>query len=205
MTHPRQDHFARRAKKEGHPARSIYKLEEIDARWQLLRRNMRVLELGAAPGSWTQYAAERVGPGGGVVALDLQPLRVALPPHVQFAVCDVFTVGTGEGPFGAAGALGTFDCILSDMAPATMGDHKTDALRSAGLCEHAIHLSDTLARGGGHLVLKVLEGGEVPLLVQQMRQRYTKVERLRPQATRRQSTEIFLVGLSRRTATKGTT
>ena len=194
----RQDRFARRAQAEGRPARSVYKLEEIDAKAKLLRPGARVLDLGAAPGSWTQYAAAAVGERGRVVAFDLQPLRLVLPPHVVFAQGDVFALGQPGGPLAPGSALGTFDVVLSDMAPATMGHHKTDALRSAALCEQAILVAEHFGRAGSHLVVKALEGGEVPQLAQMMRAAYTKLTRIRPQATRKQSTEIFLVGLHKR-------
>ncbi|MEY4579601.1 MAG: hypothetical protein RL701_4304, partial [Pseudomonadota bacterium] len=85
-----QDHFGERAKREGFPARSVYKLQEIDRRAQLLRRGQRVLDLGAAPGSWTLFAAERVGREGKVVAIDLNPARIPFPAHVTFEALDVF-------------------------------------------------------------------------------------------------------------------
>src|ERR1700712_188817 len=87
-----QDHFGDRAKREGFPARSVYKLQEIDRKVQLLRRGQRVLDLGAAPGSWTLYAAERVGADGRVVAIDLNDARIPLPKHVTFRALDVFTL-----------------------------------------------------------------------------------------------------------------
>lgn len=184
------DHYARRAKSEGRPARSVYKLEEIDRRWQLLRRGARVLDLGASPGSWTQYAAERVGSGGRVLGVDLKPLAVSLPGWAEARVGDVFELAFAGG----------YDVVLSDMAPATMGDRKTDAIRSANLAERALDVADTHLASGGHVVVKVLEGGDVPQLVTRMRRDYNKVERLRPQATRKDSTELFLVGLNKRAA-----
>lgn len=190
MSRRMPDHYARKAKKEGAPARSVYKLEEMDRRWQLLRPGQAVLELGCAPGSWTQYVARRVGPGGRVLAYDLQRLQIALPAHVEVHQGDAFAVRAEE--------VGHFDVVLSDMAPATMGHHQTDAWRSAALAERALQLACGVLRPGGVVVVKVLEGGEVPDLVRAMRQTYKKVERLRPQATRRESTEIFLVGLGYR-------
>lgn len=185
-----QDHYGRRAKAEGKAARSVYKLEEIDGRWRLLRPGDKVLDLGCAPGSWLQYAAARVGAGGRVVGIDLKPVSIGLPPHAEARVGDAFSVDTAmlEGPF---------DVVLSDMAPATMGDHKTDAVRSAALAERALDVASTRLRRGGHVVVKVLEGGEVPALIARMRREYGKLELLRPRATRRQSTEIFLVGLGK--------
>lgn len=193
----RQDHFARKAKAEGKPARSVYKLEEIDAKVRLLHPGQRVLDLGASPGSWTQYAADKVGPQGEVVAYDLKPLAVTLGGNVTFTVGDVFELGRERGPLSPGSHVGTFDVVLSDMAPSTMGHQKTDALRSMALCEQALFIAQQLGRRGSALVVKALEGGEVPQLVLSMRKTYKKVTRLRPKATRKESTEIFLIGLDK--------
>lgn len=187
----RPDHYARKAKAEGRPARSAYKLEEIDKRWKLLRQGARVLDLGSAPGSWLQYAAERVGGHGVVEGYDLKPISLGLPRNVTAHVGDAFEIS----PSGQA-----FDVVLSDMAPATMGDHKTDAIRSANLAERALDMADAKLCQGGHVVVKVLEGGDVPDLIKRVRKTYTKVELLRPKATRRESTEIFLIGLHKKEA-----
>lgn len=186
-----QDHFGRRAKKEGFAARSAYKLEELDQRFHIFRRGQRILDLGCSPGSWMQYAATRVGSDGLVLGYDLKPTTASLPAHAQARVGDVWELRPEnvEGPF---------DVVLSDMAPATMGDKKTDALRSEGLAEAALALAAVHLRPGGHVVVKILEGGGVPAIVDGMRKTYDKVQRLRPKATRRESTEIFVIGLGRK-------
>jgi len=191
-----QDHYGRRAKAEGRPARSVYKLEEIDQRWRLLRGGDRVLDLGCSPGSWLQYASDKVGERGHVTGYDLNPVRISIPGNVEARVGDAFAIP----PEAVAGPM---DVVLSDMAPSTMGDHKTDAIRSAGLAERALDMAQLHLRKGGHVVVKVLEGGDVPAIVQRMRKDYGKVELLRPHATRRESTEIFLVGLGKLTPPSG--
>ncbi|MBN1960545.1 MAG: RlmE family RNA methyltransferase [Deltaproteobacteria bacterium] len=186
-----QDHFGRRAKTEGRPARSIYKLEEIDKRWHLIRQGNLVLDLGCAPGSWLQYTAAKVGSQGRVIGYDLKAVTISLPSNTQARVGDAFNIEASQLP-------GAIDVVLSDMAPATMGDHKTDAIRSANLAKRALDMALQHLKPGGHVVVKVLEGGDVPSIVQRMRHEYGKVELLRPLATRRQSTEIFLVGLRKK-------
>jgi len=185
------DHFAREAKRRGNPARSIFKLEEIDRRWNLLSSGDRVLELGCAPGSWTQYAIQRVGPDGRIVGYDLKPLEISLPENAEIRQGDVFAIDAAEFSY-------RLDVLLSDMAPSTMGHAQTDALRSAALAERALELAAQLLKPGGNVVVKVLEGASVPQIVSDMRRRYLKVEQLRPQATRKRSTEIFLVGLGKK-------
>lgn len=191
MARRRQDHFARRAKRQGAAARSIFKLEEIDKRWRLIRNGAVVLDLGCAPGSWLQHAGRAVGPGGRVIGYDLKEVLISLPSHVETRVGDAFEIPGEDLP-------GKVDVLLSDMAPATMGDHTTDALRSAALVERALDIADLHLKTGGACVLKILEGGEVPQIVDRMRATFEKVERLRPEATRKRSTELFLIGLRKK-------
>lgn len=182
----RLDRFSQMAKKEGRPARSIFKLQEIDRRFRLLRAGQHILDLGSAPGSWLQYAAERVGSAGTATGYDLKPISIALPSHAKCFVGDAFEIDPGGK---------RYDVVLSDMAPQTMGHAKTDAARSAALVERALDVAESTLRPGGMCVVKILEGGEVPLLVKRMRTLFEKVERARPEATRRESTELFLIGL----------
>ncbi len=191
MARRRQDHFARQAKRQGAAARSIFKLEEIDKRWRLIRNGAVVLDLGCAPGSWLQHAGRAVGPSGRVIGDDLQEVSISLPSHVEARVGDAFEIPSDDLP-------GKVDVLLSDMAPATMGNHTTDALRSAALVERALDIADLHLKNGGACVLKILEGGEVPQIVDRMRAAFEKVERLRPEATRKRSTELFLIGLRKK-------
>jgi 23S rRNA (uridine2552-2'-O)-methyltransferase len=186
-----QDHFGRRAQREGKAARSIFKLEEIDERWRLIRRGAVVLDLGCAPGSWMQYVAQRVGPSGRVIGYDLTATGIVLPANADARVGDAFDIPAEDLP-------PRVDVLLSDMAPSTTGNHATDALRSASLVERALDIADQHLAAGGNVVLKLLEGGEVQQLVTRMRATYEKLERLRPRATRKHSTEIFLVGIGKR-------
>ncbi len=189
MGRRQQDHYARRAKREGFAARSVYKLDEIDRRVRLLRPGMAVLDLGCAPGSWVQYEAKVVGPRGRVVGVDLQEVTLSLPPHVTLIQGDAFEVE-------ASGLLsdGPFDVVTSDMAPATMGDRFTDHVRSMALCERAFEVACEVLRPGGSFVCKAFEGGELQALVQHMRPSFEGFRRIKPKGTRSESVELFLVG-----------
>jgi len=132
-----QDAFGDKAKKDGFAARSVYKLEEIDRRTQLFRRGMRVLDMGAFPGSWTQYAAQRVGAEGRVLAVDQQEWRGIFPPHVETRQCDVLALTPID-----LGGLASFDIVLSDMAPWTTGVRFVDQSRSFELYLHALAIAD---------------------------------------------------------------
>lgn len=186
-----QDIYAKRARREGYPARSVYKLEEIDRRIRLLRKGMSVLDLGASPGSWTLYAAEKVGREGRVVGLDLKPLRSEVPPQATFRVGDVReeTVESLQGPF---------DVVLSDMAPDTSGHRDLDQYRSYELFEAAASLAAGTLVEGGNFVGKIFQGPEFEQARDELRARFEKVRVIRPKATRDVSYEVFLVGLGRR-------
>ncbi len=192
MGRRRQDAYGKRARREGFPARSIYKLEEIDRRTRILRSGHRVLDLGAAPGSWTMYAAQRVGPKGRVLGFDLTPFEGTLPPHAEIRVADAFALDIGE--LGEA----PFDVVLSDMAPATTGQKHADQYRSYELAMRALAIAKTALRPGGSFVAKIFQGGEFPAAQKAMREAFEKVRVIRPEAVRTESYEVFLVGLGRR-------
>ncbi len=197
------DEFFRRAKAEGYAARSAYKLKQIQERFRVIGRGDRVLDLGCAPGSWVQVASELVGPDGLVVGIDLLPVSIALPPNARTMIGDAFRVSAEEllALGGAADPkVARFDCVLSDMAPNTVG--VGDDLRSATLCRRVLEVLPAALRGGGALVMKVLEGGEYPALLRDSKSLFRTCQGFRPDATRDVSREIFLVGQGYRGATR---
>ncbi|MGD9010569.1 MAG: RlmE family RNA methyltransferase, partial [Desulfobacteraceae bacterium] len=121
-----QDHYSRKAQKEKFAARSVYKLAEIQQKHHLIRKGDRVLDLGCAPGSWLQYAAQQIGPGGQVVGVDLKPVTIHLPDTVQVITGDIDALFQKGDERLEAG----FKVVLSDMAPATTGNKHADAARS---------------------------------------------------------------------------
>jgi 23S rRNA (uridine2552-2'-O)-methyltransferase len=193
----RSDARTRAAKAQGYPARSVFKLEEIDKRVSLLRPGQRVLDLGAAPGSWTLYASQRVGPGGRVVAVDLAPLAgetvPALPGNVEFVQANALSL--------ADAALAThapYDVVLSDMAPSTSGSKTSDQARSFELFARALEVASALGRPGSSFVGKLFMSGDFQEARRRIAERYERNLVVRPEATRSQSSELFLVGLRRR-------
>jgi 23S rRNA (uridine2552-2'-O)-methyltransferase len=184
-----QDHFGDRAKREGYPARSVYKLQEIDRRVQLLRRGQRVLDLGAAPGSWTLYAADRVGREGHVVGIDLNDARIALPAQASFQALDVFKLD----PVAVFGAE-AFDVVLSDMAPHTSGQRHRDQFGSYELYMRALEIAGQVLTKGGAFVGKIFQGAELEQARAATRASFSSVKIIKPEASRSESYEIFLVG-----------
>ncbi len=193
MTYKRPaDRYTKQAKAEGFAARSVYKLEEIDRRTKLLRPGLRVLDLGAAPGSWTQYVAPKVGPKGKVVAIDLDPLRVACGPNVQALEMDAL------GDLSVLDPYGPFDLVLSDMAPHTTGTPFADAARSEELVDRVLDVCERLLVPGGNVVAKLFRGEGFEALRARMRGIFSDVRLIKPEASRRESVELFLVGLGRK-------
>jgi 23S rRNA (uridine2552-2'-O)-methyltransferase len=185
----RHDAFFRKARNEGFAARAVYKLEDIDKRMHVLRAGARVLDLGCRPGSWMQYACKVVGPHGKVVGVDRLPLPAPVPgAHVILA--DIYTLSDEELLCG----LAAYDVVLSDMAPDTTGIKATDQARSANLVEEALTRAERLLAPLGCFVAKIFQSPDVEKLRQQMSRRFGEVRLLKPEGSRSQSTELYLVG-----------
>jgi 23S rRNA (uridine2552-2'-O)-methyltransferase len=187
------DRFTRAAKDAGYPARSVFKLEEIDRRTQLLRGGQRVLDLGAAPGSWALYAAKRIGPSGKLLAVDLEPLGAALPPHARFVQGDALSLDSD-----ALAGFAPYDVVLSDMAPRTTGNRLGDQARSFELFMRALSVAATLGAPGGAFVGKIFMSDDLPAAREELRRHYARERLIRPEGTRSVSYEIFVVGQEKR-------
>lgn len=194
------DHFTKAAKKQGYPARSVFKLEEIDRRVRLLRPGMSVVDLGAAPGSWTMYAADKIGPKGKLLSVDLKPLEVALPTNIMFVQGDAFALGEDIlAPFVP------FDVVLSDMAPNTTGNRLGDQTRSFELFMHALGVAEKHLAPGGAFVGKIFMGEDFQHAKRAVKNLFTEERAIRPDGTRTTSYELFLVGLNRRATAPSST
>ncbi len=186
----RKDVYGKKASKEGYPARSVYKLEEIQRRARILRKGDRVLDLGAAPGSWTLYTAKEIAPNGKVIGYDLKECTIALPKNAELRVGDVTELDESE--------LGRFDVVLSDMAPNTSGKRDLDMYRSYELYVTALEIAERLLKPGGNFVGKIFQGAEFEEARAKTRALFEKVRIIKPKAVRSESYELFLVGLKRR-------
>lgn len=191
-----QDHFFKKAKKENFAARSVYKLEEIDKRYKIFKTNDRVLDLGASPGSWSQYVSQKVGPQGKVLGVDLKPVEVKLA-NATFIQADLRDLKLQE-VFTEHQFAPPFDSVISDMAPATTGIRITDQARSLELCELALKLAVQYVKPKGHFICKMFHSDEFQNLKKQIVQHFEKFEAVKPEATRAISKEIFLVGIKRK-------
>ncbi len=188
-----RDHFFLKAKQENYPARSVYKLKEINKKYKIITKGMKVLDLGAAPGSWSLGAAEYVGQSGLVLACDIQTTETHFPNNIKFFQEDVFN--RSEEFEAQLERYAPFDCIISDMAPVTIGTKFTDQQRSLDLCLEAVEVAKKYLKPQGNFVCKIFMGGDFQDLVQAMRPHFKSVKNFKPQSSRQESKEIFTIGL----------
>jgi 23S rRNA (uridine2552-2'-O)-methyltransferase len=184
------DPYTRRARQEQYPARSVYKLQEIQRRSRVIRRGDHVLDLGCAPGSWLIYAAEAVGPSGRVVGVDLTPVTVALPGHASARTGDVLALAEDPARFFDA----SFDVVLSDMAPATTGSRVVDTARSFNLCQAALAVARQVLRPGGAFICKIFQGEDFKQFTEAVKSGFAECRLFKPQSSRKASMEIYLIG-----------
>jgi 23S rRNA (uridine2552-2'-O)-methyltransferase len=198
-TYEKPDFWAQKAKKEGYPARSVYKLQEIDEKFHLFRRELRVLDIGAAPGSWSLWVLKRLGGSGFLSAVDLSPLGMS-PPYPNF----FFIQGDLYDPVVKKALLekGPYGLVISDAAPATTGNRIVDQGSSEAIVEAVIDYGrETLGKGGA-LVAKIFQGGAEHELILRLKQEFDQARAFKPKACRSESFETYLVatgfkGLSR--------
>jgi 23S rRNA (uridine2552-2'-O)-methyltransferase len=196
MTFKPKDYYFKKAKKENFAARSVFKLEEIDQRFRLFHSNQKVLDLGAAPGSWSQYSSKKIGNGGKVLGIDLTAIEIKLPNAV-FIQADLRDANL-EAIMRDAGIEPPFDLVLSDMAPKTTGIRVTDQTRSFELCELALEQARKWLKPGGHFVCKLFHSDDFATLKKDILQSFDRFEAMRPDSTRKISKEIFLIGLKKK-------
>jgi len=180
------DPFSAAARSHGYRSRAAYKLSEIDDRLRLLRPGVRVIDLGLAPGGWTQVAIERGVTH--IAGVDLLPVD-ALPP-AQILQMDFTDPACGPELIQRLG--GAPDVVLSDMAPNTVGHRETDHLRIIGLIEAAAEFAIQVLRPGGAFVTKAFQGGETASLILGLKAHFTDVRHLKPKASRADSSEVYI-------------
>jgi len=186
-----KDSFFYKAKREGYVCRSVYKLMEINQRYRIIKEKDRVLDLGAAPGSWLQYTNKIVGKQGFILAIDLNPLNIIQPAQVQFLKADVFDLDINQI------ISRKFNVVLSDMAPNTTGKKDVDAYSSFRLSMRALEIANEALCSGGHFVCKVLEGSDFKDLLTTFRMYFRFTKPFKPKSSRPMSKEIYLIGLNK--------
>lgn len=190
------DFYTLRARKEGYPARSVYKLEEINQIHHIIKKGDSVLDVGAAPGSWTLFTHKKLLQGTGkIVAIDLNPLSIDyIPPTITEIVGDAFCRENREKLI----QLGPYDAIISDAAPMTTGNRTVDTTRSEYLAEQVLLLAKEQLKTNGNLVIKIFQGGGQEGILKEMRTLFKKAKAFKPKACRDDSFEIYLLGLEKK-------
>lgn len=184
-----QDKYFKKAKAEGYAARSAYKLKELQQKFELIQRGGKVLDLGCAPGSWLQVAAQIVGREGVLVGVDLKPVGIAelgCPCHTIEGDMNELDI---EAVLRLAG--GKFDTVLSDMAPNTSGHG--DDLVTAHLCRAVLRVAEQVLKPGGRLGMKIFDGAEYQDVLAETRSRFMQAKGFKPDATRDVSREMYIV------------
>jgi 23S rRNA (uridine2552-2'-O)-methyltransferase len=197
MSYNPKDHYFKKAKKENFAARSVFKLEEIDSRLRIVKTGQNVLDLGASPGSWSQYCSKKIGTNGKILGIDLTEIKIKLPNAI-FVQADIRDANL-ESIFQQHGFTEPFDLVLSDMAPKTTGIRITDQARSMELCELALSTACRFLKPGGHFVCKLFHSDEFSNLRDQIKKHFEKFEAIKPDSTRKISKEIFLIGIRKKT------
>ncbi|MCA1794167.1 MAG: RlmE family RNA methyltransferase [Desulfobacteraceae bacterium] len=188
------DHLTRQARAENYPARSVYKLKEIQQKFHIIKKKDTVLDLGCAPGSWLLYAAGQVGPEGRILGIDLKPVDIALPAHVTVVQDDILTMEDDRFLQQASGCR----VVLSDMAPATTGRKDVDALRSFELCKMALEVVERCLAVNGDFVCKIFQGNEFSVFEKQVAKKFEECRIFKPDSCRKQSKEIYIIAKNKR-------
>jgi len=188
MSYKTKDHYFKKAKEGNFAARSVFKLEEIDQKYHIFKAGQRVLDLGAAPGSWSQYVSKRVGLNGFIFGIDLKEIKISLK-NAKFVVADILETNIQD----LVGDLKLFDVVMSDMAPQTTGIKFTDQERSLELCEMALETAKAQLKNHGSFICKLFHGESFTQFRGKLKEEFNKVEVLKPKSTRKTSKEIFLI------------
>jgi 23S rRNA (uridine2552-2'-O)-methyltransferase len=184
-----KDPYVARAKREGFHSRAAFKLIEIDDKAHILKRGARVVDLGAAPGGWSQVVAKRVGPFGRIIAIDLLPMKPVI--GVDFAQIDFLDPAAPDQLKAKLG--GPVDVVLSDMSANATGHRKTDHLKIVGLVEAVAEFAREVLAPGGSLLAKVLQGGTEGALLAELKRDFATVKHVKPAASRSESAELYLL------------
>lgn len=192
------DYYSKKAKKEKYPARSIYKLEEVQQKYKFLHRGDSVLDLGCYPGSWSLYASEVIGPKGIVVGVDLQQADQAVREGgapIHWLCQDILEP---EMIVKVRKFRPAFKVIISDLAPATTGNRWADAQKSLILVRETLSLAEQLLLNKGHYICKVFQGEDFPEFVAEVKKRFAMAKVLKPKSSRIESREVFVLGMEYR-------
>lgn len=186
-----EDHFSKKARKERFPARSVYKLKEIQEKINLIKKGDYVLDLGCYPGSWLKYTSELTGNNGHVVGVDLKSVSIKTPTNVTTYTKDVYQIKNDLSYFTKG-----FNVIISDMAPATTGNKHVDNSRSFDLCMSALSIAEAHLLPNGSFLCKIFQGEDFNIFIDIIKKKFKHHKIFKPKSSRKSSREIYIIGLN---------
>lgn len=189
----KSEFYTRKAHLQGYAARSAYKLEEIDKKHQIFKKGDRVLDLGAAPGSWMQYIASKIGDKGFVQGIDIQDLKIRLTAQMFFLKRDLLKLD----PDDLQKVRGKYDVVVSDAAPSTSGVSFLDAGRSLELTSKALDIARLALKPRGNFVTKLFDGESTGDLCKEIQRSFRIVKQYRPKAVTKQSRELYIIAMEK--------
>ena len=194
-SYEKPDYWSKKAFSEGYPARSVYKLQEIDDKFGMIKKNFTILDLGAAPGSWTTFLLRKLDSSGKVVSCDLNPLAKSVKgDNLVFIQGDLNAAEirkqiTENGPY---------DLVVCDAAPLTTGNKMVDTARSTQLVEMAVWYAQAMLKKGGNFAVKIFQNGSQQEILKNMREIFTSAKGFKPEACRSESYETYLIGINKK-------
>ena len=186
------DHYTVKAKKENYPARSIYKLQEIQKKYNVIKRGDRVLDLGFVPGSWLIYASHVIGEAGSVIGIDIKNTDIVLPDNAKVIKADIFEYQNNE-----LFADNRFDVVLSDMAPDTTGNRIVDSVHSLNLAYAAFSIAKRTLADRGSFICKIFFGDDFKAFSENVKKFFKEFKIFKPETCRKQSKEIYIIAKDR--------
>ncbi len=182
----KNDFYTRKAKEEGYPARSVYKLQEINKKYHLIRKGDKILDLGCAPGSWLSYISKEVGQAGKVLGIDIVDIKIRLLSNTVFLKNDVLELTDFDSV--------KYNAVVSDLAPKTSGIKFVDAGKSLELCEKSFEIAKKVLTPGGNFLCKIFAGESTGDFFNKIEKNFKFAKRFKPMASRKESKEIFIIG-----------
>ena len=194
-SYEKPDYWSQKAFSEGYPARSVYKLKEIDEKFGMIKKNYTVLDLGAAPGSWTTFLLRMMDGTGKVVSCDLNPLSKSVKgDNLTFLQGDLNAPEIRN----KIKEMGPYDLVVCDAAPKTTGNRTVDTARSEQLVEMAIWYAQAMLKKGGNFTVNIFQNGDQQRFLKLMRETFTTAKGFKPEACRNESFETYLVGINKK-------
>lgn len=186
----KKDFYTQKAKEEGYPARSVYKLQEIDEKYHLIKKGDMVLDLGSAPGSWLSYISKKIGQSGRVLGVDIVDIKIPIQNNMVFLKKNILELTDSDFmKFNVK-----YNVIVSDLAPKTSGIKFVDAGKSLELCEKSFETARKILTTGGNFLCKIFEGELTDKFFNKIKKNFKFAKRFKPRASRKESKEIFIIG-----------